>query len=200
MPLLAPVAPTSFTLPTASAPNDPEDVGLQQALQDRVAFLEGIVQKLLETEQYKHLSLPSPVEEEEDKEEKKEKEETSGEFTQEILSVLGSYGHFTQLGKGASIRGGKHELHLQVQVEAFVRQSMPVQMVLPAFPFKSPNRGGKVLGSLPDLGEEFTLAHLQSLCDNIQAVYKPGAYIYIASDGLVYNGPYPLGHLHKSYS
>jgi pyoverdine/dityrosine biosynthesis protein Dit1 len=61
-------------------------------------------------------------------------------------------------------------------------------MILPAFPFKSPNASSKVLGNMPDFGEELALAHLNGLCQNIGEVYDPGADVYISSDGLVYNG------------
>jgi pyoverdine/dityrosine biosynthesis protein Dit1 len=60
--------------------------------------------------------------------------------------------------------------------------------VLPAFPFKSPNRVDKTLGSLPDLGEELALQHLNGLCESIKEIYEPGAKVTITSDGLVYNG------------
>ena len=73
-------------------------------------------------------------------------------------------------------------------VEAYVVKDQPVQMVLPAFPFKSPNRKDKTLGSLPDLGEELALMHLNGLCASISEIYSHGANVVITSDGLVYNG------------
>ena len=63
-----------------------------------------------------------------------------------------------------------------------------IPMVLPAFPFKSPNKTFKVLGNLPDKGEEVALAHLDGLCRAIEDVYKKGARVDIVSDGLMYNG------------
>ena len=69
-----------------------------------------------------------------------------------------------------------------------VKKGEPIRMVLPAFPFKSPNARDKVLGVLPDMGEELALHHLNGLCRNIAQVYGPGADAYISSDGLVYNG------------
>lgn len=74
------------------------------------------------------------------------------------------------------------------QIERSTAQHEPVFMVLPAFPFKSANKSTKVLGTLPDKGEEVALKHLNSLCDDIAKVYKHGARLYIVSDGLVYNG------------
>lgn len=69
-----------------------------------------------------------------------------------------------------------------------VEVGAPIQMVLPGFPFKSPNSTSKVLGTLPDKAEEFALAHLNALCKSIEDVYKGGAELTIVSDGLVYNG------------
>ena len=73
-----------------------------------------------------------------------------------------------------------------------VKKKEPVRMILPAFPFKSPNARDKVLGVLPDLGEELALYHLNGLCENIARVYGPGADVYISSDGLVYSGELAL--------
>lgn len=73
-------------------------------------------------------------------------------------------------------------------VEEHVIKNESIPMVLPAFPFKSPNRKDKVVGSLPDLGEELALMHLNGLCESIAEIYEPGAKVTITSDGLVYNG------------
>lgn len=72
-----------------------------------------------------------------------------------------------------------------------VSRGEPVRMLLPGFPFKSPNSRDKVLSSLPDLGEELALKHLNGLCENIKTVYEHGAEVHITSDGLVYNGRTP---------
>lgn len=69
-----------------------------------------------------------------------------------------------------------------------VKEKIPIKMVLPAFPAKSPNRVDKVLGPLPDLGEELALAHLNGMCRTIAEFYGPGAEVFIASDGVVYSG------------
>lgn len=68
-----------------------------------------------------------------------------------------------------------------------IQKRRPLHMVLPAFPFKSPNREDKVLGSLPDLGEEIALARLDGLCAQLCEIY-PDSSLTLVSDGLVYNG------------
>ena len=67
----------------------------------------------------------------------------------------------------------------------FISQGLPIHLILPAFPAKSPNRH-KVLGPLPDLGEEIALTFLQSLCHDIRQVYAPGARLSICADGRVF--------------
>ena len=67
----------------------------------------------------------------------------------------------------------------------YISQDLPIHLILPAFPAKSPNRQ-KVLGALPDLGEEIALTFLQSLCDDIRQVYAPGARLSICADGRVF--------------
>ncbi|ETS80547.1 hypothetical protein PFICI_08076 [Pestalotiopsis fici W106-1] len=62
-----------------------------------------------------------------------------------------------------------------------------IPMVLPAFPSKSINFRDKVLGTLPDLGEELALDRLNDLCSQIQKIYRPGAMVLIATDGACYN-------------
>ncbi|SDY96650.1 L-tyrosine/L-tryptophan isonitrile synthase family protein [Hymenobacter psychrophilus] len=75
-------------------------------------------------------------------------------------------------------------LHLP-KLHYYIRQGLPIHLILPAFPAKSPNPH-KVLGKLPDLGEEIALTFLQSLCDAIGQVYAPGARISICADGRVF--------------
>ncbi|KAI8937884.1 hypothetical protein NX059_005571 [Plenodomus lindquistii] len=72
-------------------------------------------------------------------------------------------------------------------IDKFVTAKQPVEMCLPAFPFKSANKVYKVLGSLPDKAEELALDRLNTMCSHIRDVYPPGAKLTIISDGLVYN-------------
>lgn len=74
----------------------------------------------------------------------------------------------------------------ELNVDYFTRQNLPVHFILPAFPAKSPNIS-KVLGKLPDLGEEIALHTLNNLCNEIKAVYEPGAKITICSDGRIFS-------------
>lgn len=71
-------------------------------------------------------------------------------------------------------------------ISHFVAANQPIHFVLPAFPAKSPNPN-KTLGPLPDLGEEIALQTLQTLCNEIQAIYPPGASVTICSDGRIFS-------------
>lgn len=73
----------------------------------------------------------------------------------------------------------------RAKLEQFIERDEPIHFVVPAFPAKSPNRS-KVLGELPDLGEQISLGFLQSLCDYVSHFHKPGARVTICSDGHVF--------------
>lgn len=72
------------------------------------------------------------------------------------------------------------------QVISAISKNQPITFILPAFPGKSPNPS-KVLGPRPDMAEELSLAFLNSICEQIQAVYEPGAKIILCSDGRVFS-------------
>ena len=78
-----------------------------------------------------------------------------------------------------------YALHLE-KLHYFIQKQAPIQLVLPAFPAKSPSPD-KVLGPLPDLGEELALQNLQQLCNQIQDLYAPGAEMAICADGRVFS-------------
>lgn len=72
------------------------------------------------------------------------------------------------------------------KIRCLVSQNLPIKMILPAFPAKSPNPL-KTSGTLPDYGEWLALQNLQMLCNEIDKIYLPGAQVIICSDGRVFN-------------
>jgi pyoverdine/dityrosine biosynthesis protein Dit1/MFS family permease len=68
----------------------------------------------------------------------------------------------------------------------FVLANKRIEMILPAFPCKSPNSVKKVLGTLPDLGEELALKRLDNFCALVGKFYAPGCELLIMSDGRVF--------------
>jgi hypothetical protein len=110
-------------------------------------------------------------------------EETIESKVLKVLHVIQTY--------GVAFERTNHWEGLETFIPTVKKQieaSEPVRLLLPGFPFKSPNGKDKVLGLLPDFGEELALSHLNGLCDNIATVYEHGAEVHICSDGLVYNG------------
>ena len=72
-------------------------------------------------------------------------------------------------------------------LRSFVAKQEPINMVVPAYPFKSPNRESKVLGPDPDVGERMSLQHVNSIGALIQQIYSPGGHVTVVSDGLRYS-------------
>lgn len=78
---------------------------------------------------------------------------------------------------------GRDELLKQVQ--GFITDNRRIQLLLPAFPCKSPNLE-KVSGKLPDAGELYALEYLNDICREISLLYQPGCDLKIWSDGGVF--------------
>ncbi|KAF2968322.1 hypothetical protein GQX73_g5263 [Xylaria multiplex] len=78
-------------------------------------------------------------------------------------------------------------LHSQAQIQEALERDNPIELVIPAFPFKSSNRSKKVLGPLPDEAERLSLAHLNGLCLAIKDATNCDTFLTIVSDGITYN-------------
>jgi pyoverdine/dityrosine biosynthesis protein Dit1/AcrR family transcriptional regulator len=74
--------------------------------------------------------------------------------------------------------------HLPV-VEAALAEGRPLDLVLPAFPAKSPSQA-KTLGAVPDLGERVALAGLAALCAELSEAHPAGVRLWVCSDGSVF--------------
>jgi Pyoverdine/dityrosine biosynthesis protein len=110
---------------------------------------------------------------------------TASEKSNMILDILERYRMSNAKGT-CKVWSGRNKVF--DRVTQHIESQTVIRMILPAFPFKSPNKGGKVLGDLPDTAEEIALKHLHGLCTMIGEVHAPGAQLYIVSDGLMYNG------------
>lgn len=76
---------------------------------------------------------------------------------------------------------------LDEKVTKFTAAGKPIQFSMLGFPFKSINNRDKVLGVLPDLGEELTFANFARFNNDIKKVYAPGVVMNIVSDGYAFN-------------
>ena len=81
----------------------------------------------------------------------------------------------------------KGKTFLTEQLSYFIENSLPIEMILPGFPCKSPNAGSKVFGSLPDRGEEIALTNLDRFCEQVKKFYAPGCKLTIFSDGTTFS-------------
>lgn len=99
-----------------------------------------------------------------------------GSLTAQILNLIPGAGE-----KSSSVR----QL-TQRKIDGYLKKNLPIEVVLPAFPAKSPNRQ-KTLGPMPDLGEVLALQSIQKICEKIAEIYKPGAKVVICSDGRVFS-------------
>ncbi|KAF2687667.1 hypothetical protein K458DRAFT_360217 [Lentithecium fluviatile CBS 122367] len=72
------------------------------------------------------------------------------------------------------------------RVYGFVEKSLPILLCLPAFPCKSPNPN-KVGGTTPDLAEHIAMDVLRDFVEEVCQVYKPGAQMWVISDGIVFS-------------
>jgi pyoverdine/dityrosine biosynthesis protein Dit1 len=80
---------------------------------------------------------------------------------------------------------GKKKLGEKIQ--PFLVNNEPIRFVMLGFPFKSTNDRDKVLGKLPDMGEQLTLETFSKFNEKVKQVYAPGVDITIVSDGYIFN-------------
>lgn len=81
--------------------------------------------------------------------------------------------------------GGKTKLASQIC--SYVRANKPIEFVMLGYPMKSPNARDKVLGVLPDLGEEASMKNFATFNAAIKQWHAPGVNITIISDGYVFS-------------
>ena len=79
---------------------------------------------------------------------------------------------------GNSYSGG----WLEEKIKGLVSQEKKIEILLPAFPGKSPNTTNKTLSHSPDFAELYALRKLRDTANNISRVYAPGAKVIIFSD------------------
>ncbi len=115
-----------------------------------------------------------------------EKAEEGGETAKQILHVIFNHRKISHADPNCVGMGCEKclEKHL-AKVDYFVSLNQPIHFILPAFPAKSPNQM-KVLGELPDLGEETALITLENMCREIADAYPAGAKVTICSDGRIF--------------
>ena len=81
----------------------------------------------------------------------------------------------------------KGTIFLTEQLSYFIENNLPIKMILPGFPCKSPNSKTKVFSVLPDRGEEIALTTLDNFCEQVKTFYSPGCQLTIFSDGTTFS-------------
>ncbi|KAH8657513.1 Pyoverdine/dityrosine biosynthesis protein-domain-containing protein [Tricladium varicosporioides] len=80
--------------------------------------------------------------------------------------------------------GGRE--YFKDRIYYYTSRELPCEFCLPAFPCKSSNPN-KVMGSMPDRGEEMGLLKLHGFAREVEEIYPPGAKVWIISDGHVFS-------------
>jgi len=114
-------------------------------------------------------------------------EDAGTETDKAIRNILFNYRKTTEALHAPAHGSAAGDAQLLNAIHAFTAAGKPVHFILPAFPAKSPNPR-KVLGRLPDLGEQIGLLTLEAMCGEIRKVYAPGAQVTICSDGRIFSG------------
>lgn len=75
---------------------------------------------------------------------------------------------------------------LMAKIDPFVRAYRPVRFSMLGYPMKSPNDRDKVLGKLPDMGEQLSFAQFTRFAKTLNKLYTPGASFSFISDGYIF--------------
>lgn len=81
--------------------------------------------------------------------------------------------------------GGK--VKLANQICQYVKSNTPIEFVILGYPMKSPNARDKVLGVLPDFGEQASMENFAAFNQSVKQHYAPGINLTIISDGYVFS-------------
>lgn len=76
---------------------------------------------------------------------------------------------------------------LRKKLDSYTDTNRVVSFYMLGYPMKSPNDKMKVLGKLPDMGEEVSFKNFQDFEMRVKEVYKPGININLISDGFAFS-------------
>lgn len=101
--------------------------------------------------------------------------------------ILRVFENFRQIPTPIDEYESAGKILLADKIDTFVQSNDPIEFVMLGLPFKSVNTRDKVIGVLPDLGEQAMIEQFSALDKEIKGFYSPGSKITIASDGFVFN-------------
>jgi len=73
------------------------------------------------------------------------------------------------------------------KISSFISNGERIEFVMLGYPMKSPNERDKVIGSIPDLGEQLSVENFKNFSDAVSTVYPHGISINLVSDGYVFS-------------
>ena len=73
------------------------------------------------------------------------------------------------------------------KMSTYIAKNVPIKFHMLGYPMKSPNTRDKVIGQVPDMGEEISIANFGVFNAKIKEFYTPGVNVSIVSDGYVFN-------------
>ncbi len=105
-------------------------------------------------------------------------------MTEEIIKVFEKYrmpsGQIDQF----DIAG---KMVLTEKIDSFIRNGKAIEFSMLGYPHKSMNYRDKVLGDIPDLGEQVSMDNFSDFAADIQKIYNEGIHLNIISDGYAFN-------------
>ena len=105
-------------------------------------------------------------------------------LTQQILEVFEGY---RMAPTAIDEYESKGKQILAERIELFTSFNHAIHFAMLGLPFKSINKRDKVLGDLPDLGEELTIKNFEQFNNAISKIYTPGIRVIVANDGYMFN-------------
>lgn len=73
------------------------------------------------------------------------------------------------------------------KITHFVRNKKPIILTMVGFPYKSSNTRDKVLSSVADAAERYSLVYIHTLLEKIKEIYEPGVKLFIFTDGIAFS-------------
>lgn len=106
------------------------------------------------------------------------------QLTQTILSIFEGFRMTPTAGDQYDATG---RIKLAEKIDTFIGLWQPIKFSMLGYPMKSPNDRDKVIGKLPDLGEELSFANFAYFAQAVREVYTPGVEYSLISDGYIFS-------------
>ncbi len=106
---------------------------------------------------------------------------------QQITNIIKTYESFRIPASAIDKFEEEGRSALMEKISYYTNASKPIEFVMLGYPMKSQNARDKVLGVLPDYGEQASMDNFAAFNLAVQKEYAPGIKLTIISDGYVFN-------------